>query len=118
MLWELSQQVGWRLRTEQKAGSTVTLKIKYNDFHTITRSETGQEPLNLDEDIFQIIKELHSKVKSRQPVRLLGVSVSKLIMEEEKAPSLFADDKRQRQTAVLDALKNRFGEAIIHKGKN
>ena len=118
MLWELSQQVGWRLRAEQKAGSTVTLKIKYNDFHTITRSETGQEPLNLDEDIFQIIKELHSKVKSRQPVRLLGVSVSKLIMEEEKAPSLFADDKRQRQTAVLDALKNRFGEDIIHKGKN
>jgi len=87
MLWELSQQVGWRLRAEQKAGSTVTLKIKYNDFHTITRSETGQEPLNLDEDIFQIIKELHSKVKSRQPVRLLGVSVSKLIMEEEKLPA-------------------------------
>jgi len=117
MLWELSQQVGWRLRAEKKTGFTVTLKIKYNDFHTITRSTTGQEPLNLDEDIFRAIKELHGKVKSHQPVRLLGVSVGKLVLEEENAPSLFLDKKRKRQTAVVDALKNRFGEAIIHKGK-
>ena len=117
MLWELSQQVGWRLRAENKAGSTVTLKIKYNDFHTITRSITGQEALNWDEDIFSAIKELHDKVKSRQPVRLLGVSVSKLVLAGEKTNSLFTDHKRERQTAVLDELKNRFGEAIIHKGK-
>ena len=63
------------------------------------------------------IKELHDKVKSRQPVRLLGVSVSKLVLAGEKTNSLFTDHKRERQTAVLDELKNRFGEAIIHKGK-
>jgi DNA polymerase-4 len=118
MLWDLCQQVGWRLRMGKKAGATVTLKIKYDDFHTITRSATGQDPLNLDEDIFRIIKELHSKVTSRQPVRLLGVSVGKLFTEEENAPGLFTDPKREKQTAVIDALKNRFGENIIHKGKN
>lgn len=116
-LWELSQQVGWRLRAEQKAGYTVTLKIKYSDFHTITRSITVEEAVNLDEDIFRLIEQLYRKVKSKEAVRLLGVSVGKLTLYEQGVSTLFVDEKKRKQTAVLDALKHKFGERIIHKGK-
>ena len=117
MVLDLAGQTGWRLRREKLAGRTVTLKVKYADFRTITRSLSSDRPVEWDEDIFRMADTLLRKVNLKPGVRLLGVSVSELRHPDE-APTLdFEEDRRlQRRNQALDRLKDRFGEHIIHRG--
>jgi DNA polymerase-4 len=118
VLWDLSQQVGWRLREKGLGGYTVTLKVKTSDFKLHTRSVTAETPLQLDEEIFDHIRHLASSFPWSQPVRLLGVTISHLSDQPDGIPPFFEAAKKNRQrSAALDALKKRFGEHIIHKGQ-
>lgn len=116
-LLDLCEQVGWRVRNRGVAGHTVTLKVKYASFKTITRSATVEVPVSLDEEIFVIINRLADQVAWTEPVRLLGVSLSKLVPAGGEPLLAMADDAVMRKrNAVLDSLKNRFGEKIIKRG--
>ena len=116
-LLDLCEQVGWRLRNNGVSGHTITLKVKFSSFRTITRSSTVEIPINFDEEIFSIVDRLAGQVAWTEPVRLLGVSVSKLV-PEGVAPLLAAEEDAamRKRNAVLDSLKNRFGEKIIKRG--
>ena len=114
---DLCGQVGWRLRREHLAGHTVTLKVKFADFRTITRSSTGDRPVAWDEDIFILAEQMLRKVNVKPGVRLLGVSVSSLFRPEDEPVLGFEDDKRaQKRNLAVDALKSKFGENIIKRG--
>ena len=115
-LWDLCQQVGWRVRLNKKAGHTITLKVKYNDFKTITRSITTETPISLDEDIFSFIQQSAASVKWSRPVRLLGVSLGKIVPEGELLLDLDDNTKKKKRIDAIDALKKKFGEDIIHRG--
>lgn len=117
-LWDLCQQVGWRLRANGLSGYTVTLKIKTARFQLITRSRTVEEPVQLDEELREQIRLLADQVSWREPVRLLGVSVSHLTHGGSVALDLDGSGRDRKRAQVLDALKQRFGEGIIHKGKS
>ena len=116
-LLDLCEQVGWRLRNNEVAGHTVTLKVKFASFRSITRSSTVEIPVNFDEEIFTVISRLAEQVAWTEPVRLLGVSLSKLV-PAGGAPLVAAEDDAamRKRNAVLDSLKNRFGENIIKRG--
>src|SRR5262249_17265897 len=78
-LLQLTEQVCRRLRRYQLVGHTVQLKIRFADFHTITRSRTLAEPTNITEEIWRAAAELLTRLPSEaQPVRLLGMGVSGL----------------------------------------
>jgi DNA polymerase-4 len=114
---DLCGQVGWRLRREHLAGHTVTLKVKFADFHTITRSSTGDRPVAWDEDIFLLAEKMLRNINVKPGVRLLGVSVSNLFRPEDEPVLGFEDDERmQKRNMTIDALKSRFGEDIIKRG--
>jgi len=114
---DLCGQVGWRLRREHLAGHTVTLKVKFADFHTITRSSTGDRPVAWDEDIFLLAEKMLRNIHVKPGVRLLGVSVSNLFRPEDEPVLGFEDDERmQKRNMTIDALKSRFGEDIIKRG--
>lgn len=114
----LSEQVGWRMRKKGVTAYTITLKVKYSNFKTITRSHTVETPINLDEDLYFEIMQIANKVNWREPVRLLGVSVSKLLVGEMPTLSFFEEDESKKQrNAVMDKLKERFGESIIKRGR-
>ena len=114
---DLSGQVGWRLRRENLAGHTVTLKVKFADFHTITRSSTGDRLIAWDEEIFSLAEQMLRKINVKPGVRLLGVSVSNLFRPEDEPVLGFAEDERmQRRNQAIDSLKSKFGENIIKRG--
>ena len=114
---DLSGQVGWRLRRENLAGHTVTLKVKFADFHTITRSSTGDRLIAWDEEIFSLAEQMLRKINVKPGVRLLGVSVSNLFRPEDEPVLGFAEDERmQRRNRTIDSLKSKFGENIIKRG--
>ncbi|MBQ8919400.1 MAG: DNA polymerase IV [Acidaminococcaceae bacterium] len=114
---DLSGQVGWRLRRNHLAGHTVTLKVKFADFHTITRSTTSDRLIAWDEEIFALAEQMLRKINVKPGVRLLGVSVSGLFRPEDEPVLGFEDNERmQKRNQAIDALKSRFGENIIKRG--
>lgn len=114
----ISQQVGWRLRREGWMGWTVTLKVRYSPFQTLSRSHTIDHPVFLDEDIRETALNLFEPLERKENIRLLGVTVEKLEPYEEQQ-LLFSDqEKDKKRTMTLDQLKKRFGEEIIGKGSS
>lgn len=115
-LLRLSQEVGWRLRREGSSGSTVTLKVRYAPFVTISRSHTFASPISLDEEIFEEVRSLFCKLDRKKDIRLLGVTVGNL-EENSGQRSLFQEDEAvMKRTETLDHLKLKFGEGIISRG--
>lgn len=74
----MSDAVAARLRAAGVAGRTVTLKVRYGDFRTITRSRTGVAALDAGRDIALAATAALEAVDISPGVRLLGVSVSGL----------------------------------------
>jgi len=80
----LAEEIAEYLQRKNNAGRTVTLKIKYADFTQNTRSKTFLSGIQSAELLGQLAKELlHTPFVPQLPVRLLGISVSNLLSEEE-----------------------------------
>ena len=77
-LVRLSDSVGSRLRAAGVVGRTVTLKLRFADFATITRSHSITSPLESASEISQISQALLAGVDISPGVRLIGVTVSSL----------------------------------------
>ncbi len=88
------------LRKKGLLARTVTVKVRYSDFSTVTRSHTGEAPTNEAADISRRALELADRTEAgRQPVRLLGVSVHNLVDPESERPA-----RRQEQAPVFRNL--------------
>ncbi len=79
VLDELSNSVARSLFEKQLVAKTITLKVKYADFESITRSRTIEKPTQSASNITKLVKELLKDTEAgNRKVRLLGVSTSKL----------------------------------------
>ncbi len=78
-LRQLSESVSRRMERKSEVGKTITLKVKYCNFETITRSRTIKDPVCDADTIFQTAFDLMQRKTDvgRRPIRLIGVSVSK-----------------------------------------
>ncbi len=118
-LTDLSTQVGRRLRKNGLAGTTVKLKIRWPDFTTLTRQVTLPGNTNQDDEIAKTALGLLQKIrKSGQAVRLIGVGISGL-GEPMRQLELWevGTEKARKLQAVLDELKEKYGEDAIKRGK-
>jgi DNA polymerase-4 len=116
ILWQLVEEVGGRLRREKIYARCLTLKIRYSNFETITRSRTLSTPTCFDREIFAVVQTLLRQNLSRnRAVRLLGVSASALQDAGWQEP-LFDGEKRQsleKLYAGIDKLRTKYGEDAI-----
>jgi len=87
ILQNLAQKIEMTMQRKDCIGSTVTLKVRYHDFTTATRSSTTNFPVNNADDICKIINNLlpSTEIGSKK-VRLLGISISKLSNSSERKP--------------------------------
>lgn len=117
-LLALSEKVGWRLRRMGCSGRTVTLKIRFASFVTITRSKTLIEPTSLDNTIFSTARELWQKVNMWEGIRLIGIYVSHFQLEDHQL-SLFPgqEEKALLMMRTVDKLKEKFGEGVVTRGR-
>jgi DNA polymerase-4 len=79
-LWDLSKSVCASMTKRGIKGRTITLKVKYFDFESITRSRTIKEGTDLPEVVITTAMDL-LKTKTavgQRPIRLIGVSLSHL----------------------------------------
>lgn len=120
-LVELAEQVGWRMRRQDRWGRTVQLKLRFADFHTITRAKTLPAPMNLTDEIWRTAAKLMDDAlsNSRQSVRLLGVGVSGFEEPRHVQKTLFADEEREKQVHLdqaADLIRARFGASLLQRG--
>lgn len=129
VLYEFCEEVSHELRHRGLRGRTVTLKARYWNFKTVTRSKTLELPVNLGKRIYAVARELFERLPAG-PLRLLGVQLSNLT--DVRAPaqaSLFggeagpgeipadvAQKKLERTTQALDKLRARFGPGTVVPG--
>ena len=119
-LMALTEQVARRLRRHSLRGRTVQLKIRYDDFETITRSHSLPEPTNSTDLLWQVASNL---LKSRLPnrrlcVRLIGMGVSAIDGSERKQQLMFDEEDNSRSEKldeVTDRIKDRFGVEAIRR---
>ena len=119
-LLSLTEQVARRLRRHELYGRTVNLKVRYNDFRTLTRAHSLSDPSHSTSEIWGAVSnELLPRVDLQsQPVRLLGVGMSSLGKGRERQRSLF-DDHSERDSEIdsaTDAIREKFGGAAIQRG--
>jgi len=109
-----SERVARELRAEGYAGRTVTLKLRFADFSTITRAHTD-DPTQDGLAIFRRVDALFGRVRLAQAVRLIGLSVSGLGLAGEGQLSLLEPDalRRERLARAVDRLAARFGETVV-----
>ncbi|MEZ5233858.1 MAG: DNA polymerase IV [Acidimicrobiales bacterium] len=83
-LLRLGDGVARRLREANVAASTVTIKVRFGDFTTITRSQRQPEPVDSALAITRAARSLLAKVDVSPGVRLIGVSTSGLAPIEHR----------------------------------
>jgi DNA polymerase-4 len=117
-LLRLSEQVGRRMRKDGYVCDTVTVKIRYRDFKTLTRQHKQDTYIERDDMIFEAAKRLFLTNYSGDEIRLLGVSASGLIKKDSyRMDPIFSIDRRKDVfVRVVDSIKDRFGEESIRRG--
>ncbi len=84
-LLALSTSLEERVKRNQARGRTITLKVKFTDFRVITRSHTAPQLLSTSDDWLPLATRLlNDSETSRQPIRLLGLSLSNLLSHSEQ----------------------------------
>ncbi|HET9925087.1 MAG TPA: DNA polymerase IV [Methylomirabilota bacterium] len=113
-LREQAERVARELREEGYAGRCVTLKLRFADFSTLTRRHTG-DPTQDGLLIYRRARALLERIPLRQPVRLIGLSVSGLGAAAAGQLSLLEPDtlRRERLARAMDRVTTRFGEASL-----
>jgi DNA polymerase-4 len=118
----LVDRVARRLRKHSLLAHTVNLKARYKDFTTVTRAKTLAEPTEQTQVIRDAARDLLERRLNRKgrPLRLVGISVSNLVGNEDEQHNLFVDsgkDKKKRVDHVMDNLQERYGPDVIRRGK-
>ena len=113
-----ADRVAAELRAAGLRGRTVTLKLRFADFHTLTRRGTGEAPTSDGGEIFRRVWAAFSKVPRPQAIRLIGLSVSSFASaaDPQQLPLLGRPDRTDRLGRVTDEVRTRFGPQALVRG--
>ncbi len=112
-----AERVAAELRAERLSGRTVTLKLRFADFRTVTRRDTTDTPTVDASAIFARAWAAFQRVERPQPIRLIGLAVSGLgkAVAPRQLP-LFGDPSRaERLGRLTDELRARFGPRAVRR---
>jgi len=111
-----------KVRAEGKTIRTVEVRIRYNDFEDCRRSESVEEPTDLETDVYPVLYRLLKKAWERRvSLRLVSVKLSGVygMIFQQGLPLVNAGVDlalRRRLSPILDKIKGRYGSASIMRG--
>ena len=118
----LTARVAGQLREEQLVGRTVSLKLRHDDFRTVTRRRTLEIATDLDAELYDaartLFREAFEEVRLRnRGVRLIGIAATNLGVAAEA--DLFEPPERQRLrelSAAVDKVRGKYGFGAVTPG--
>jgi DNA polymerase IV len=109
LLCSLCERVCWRARKRGLKARTVTLKLRYADFHTLSRSRTITATCS-ELELYPVVRTLFARARRRRlAIRLLGIALSNLIRD----PQLRLFDADEALGRAVDSVRNRYGYDAI-----
>lgn len=119
ILLELACDIGQNLRKEKLKSKTITLKIRYNDFRTLSRSHTLSQATHLEDIIYTKARQLLSEITLQRPLRLIGITASNLTDQEEGQLSLFdeANQGQEKLVQAIDSIVEKYGDKSIVRAR-
>jgi len=119
-LLELADDVTASLRRHGLMARGVTLKLRYDDFTTLTRSQAMQEAIDSTGLLHAQALSLFNAVALSRPVRLIGVTAGPLVSSSNRQYSLFDEPVAEQSRKIdiaLDAVRQRFGTQAIRRAR-
>jgi DNA polymerase-4 len=115
------EDVAQRLRTNDLEARTITLKLRYDDFRTVTKSNTFDHPINTTKTLWQEAEAIFLKwyKKSAGALRLLGFGASGLKKADTGQQQLFGEpeqEKQKRLDKAFDEIRDKFGRDALRRG--
>ncbi|MGA7228228.1 MAG: DNA polymerase IV [Acidimicrobiia bacterium] len=126
----LADRIGRRMRKKERAGSTLTVRVRYPGPRSVSRSHTLRAPTSSTtalSDLGTILLERALEDRG-EPVTLIGMSVSNLVTDEflqlelpvdaggALDPGSAIDLKRRALDASIDDVRERFGRELLERG--
>jgi DNA polymerase-4 len=132
-LRHLADRVGSRLRAKSRPGRTVTVRVRFSDLRSVTRSVTLDAPVSATAILADIAEELVRRVLAQHPdergISLLAISVSHLekradlqlelplgLAGEERRPGTKRGMARWMADRAVDVIRDRFGWEAVGYG--
>lgn len=113
-LLRLVDKVEYRMRRSGLVGRTISIKVRFADFETITRSHTPSTPPSLARDMYRETRQLLlAAVPAPQAVRLLGVSLTGLGKHAGRQLSIDSPEKWDRLGDAVAEVRARFGSTSV-----
>jgi len=116
-LLRLAERTAARLRTAGLAGRTVSVKIRFADFTTITRARTLSEPTDVAAVLYATARQLYEALGlDRARLRLVGIRVEGLVESESAPHQLLLGERAQGRREVeqaADRAARRFGDGTV-----
>lgn len=118
-LLRLSDRVAARLRSAHLLTRTVSIKVRFPDFRTVTRSRTLTAPTDVGATLHAITRDLlDALVNDGAAVRLLGVRAEGLVSATAQQLSFDdIDDARRDAEVAVDRLRERFGSSAVQSAR-
>jgi DNA polymerase-4 len=120
-LWRLCEKLARRLREHELAAGGVVLKLKTSRFTSRTRAARLSSPTVLPDRLFDLARVLLAKEATGTEFRLIGIGANPLVPGSTADLGDLADSTTPRRAAAqaaIDALRGRFGEAAITRGRS
>ena len=115
-LLRLATRTGQRLRAQNLEARTIAIKVRYDDFETVSRSKTLSEATNATQRIYQTARALFTSLGASRdggplrPVRLIGVRAEQLALAGSDPAGLWSEDEEWRALdQAVDEVTDRFG---------
>jgi len=109
-----------RMREKGFAAGTISIKVRFTDFKTISRSKTVDLPITGTQEIFEVVKNLYLALNLEDVlIRLIGVSLDSLVEDEEINQMVLGQRTSGWQQAdkAVDRIKNKFGSASLRPAR-
>jgi DNA polymerase IV len=119
-LWRLTEKLARRMKDNQLSAGGVVLKLKTTDFTTCTRAARLPSPTVLPDRLFDAARTLLMREATGTAFRLIGIGANPLLSLAEADHGDLADTETPRRAATqaaIDALRQRFGDAAIGRGR-
>jgi DNA polymerase-4 len=115
----LTEKAAARLRENDFYTKTISIKVRFADFSTISRSKTLPLPIDSTHDIYEVAKSLYLALNlDRARLRLVGISLDNLSEAAPEQLLLGAREKGWREAdTAIDRAKLRFGGGSVRPGR-
>ena len=116
----LTEKSADRMRAKGLATNTISIKVRFADFKTISRSRTLDLPTTGTQEIFEVAKSLYLGLElDRVLVRLVGVSLDSLVVNDDVTQMVLGERTSSWQQAdrAIDRVKAKFGRSSLRPAR-